>query len=214
MPIAAISPAPARLAEEACDIEIDTLGKPIGRQDQYAAAFGGVNYITFNPDHSVKVEPVPYKPETLKTLQDWSLLLYTHQQRSADDILQKQSEGTADRLSVLKQMRDLAGEMRGALSGGDLDEFARQLREGWELKRSLGFGIATDQVNEWYEAACGAGALGGKLLGAGGGGFFHLFAPPERHDAIREALGRPKELPFAIDHSGSRVIFISDRYAF
>jgi D-glycero-alpha-D-manno-heptose-7-phosphate kinase len=118
-------------------------------------------------------------------------------------------------MSVLRAMRDLADEMRKSVSGkGDLGEFARLLHEGWLLKRSLGFGIATAVVDEWYEAARKAGAQGGKLLGAGGGGFLLLLAPPERHEAIREALGRPRELPFEIEPRGSRIIFISDRYAF
>ena len=203
------------LAEEACRVEIDILQKPIGRQDQYAAAFGGLNYIRFNPGHSVDVEPVPHQTATLYELERHALLLYTQQQRDADVILKKQSEGTADRMPVLRQMRDLATAMRDALTGaGDLDEFAKLLHEGWVLKRSLGFGIANQQIDEWYEAARAAGALGGKLLGAGGGGFMFLLAPPERHEAIREKLGRPRELPFRIDRRGSRVIFISDRYAF
>ncbi len=204
-----------RLAEESCRIEIDILKKPIGRQDQYAAAFGGINYMRFNPDHSVDVEPVPCRPETQRELEKSILLLYTDKRRDADTILKAQSEGTASRFSVLQQMRDLAEEMRSVLTGeGNLDEFARLLHEGWELKRSLGFGISSTAVDDWYSAARKAGAKGGKLLGAGGGGFLLLMAPPERHEAIREALGRPREIRFEIDRRGSRVIFISDRYAF
>jgi D-glycero-alpha-D-manno-heptose-7-phosphate kinase len=203
------------LAEEACRIEIDVLKKPIGRQDQYAAAFGGVNYIRFNADHSVEVEPVPCRPETLHELEQRTILLYTEMQRDADRILKAQSEGTSSRFSVLCQMRDLAAEMRDVLSGpGNLDEFARLLHEGWLLKRSLGFGITTSGVDAWYDAARNAGALGGKLLGAGGGGFLLLICPPDRKEAIREAVGRPREIRFEIDRRGSRVIFISDRYAF
>jgi D-glycero-alpha-D-manno-heptose-7-phosphate kinase len=206
---------PGRLAQEACTIEIDVLKKPIGKQDQYAAAFGGVNYIRFNPDQSVDVEPVPYKPDTLAELESRVLLVYTEKRRNADDILKAQSVGTKDRFGVLRQMRDLAGELRDSLAGdADLDNFARLLHEGWMLKRSLGFGIATTDIDEWYEAARRAGAEGGKLLGAGGGGFLLLMAPPDRHDAIREALGRPRELRFEIDRRGSRIIFISDRYTF
>lgn len=200
----------ARLAEEACAIEIDKLGKPIGRQDQYAAAFGGLNLIRFNPDHSVNVQPVPCRRDTLDELQRRSLLLYTNQTRSADGILKKQSEGTRAKAAVLTDMRELAYQMREVLSeNGDLDDFATLLHEGWCLKRSLGFGITDDSIDSWYEAARRAGAQGGKLLGAGGGGFILLMAPPERHEAIREALGRPKELEFSIDPLGSRIIFIS-----
>jgi D-glycero-alpha-D-manno-heptose-7-phosphate kinase len=197
------------LAEQACRIEIDVLGKPIGRQDQYAAAFGGVNYIRFNPDDTVDVEPVPCRIETLRELEQRVLLVYTGTSRDANQILEKQSSVTGDRLDVLRGMRDLAGEMRQALTGeGDIDRFSSLLHEGWELKRSLGCGISNDQINEWYTAARHAGAGGGKLLGAGGGGFLLLIAPHWRHRAIREALGRPRELPFQIARHGSRNIFI------
>ena len=206
---------PEQLAQKACEIEIDILGKPIGRQDQYAAAYGGVNYIKFNPDHSVEVEPVPCDPSFLNQLEKHILLLYTDQQRDADSILKKQSEGSRDKMEVLREMRDLAGELRTTMGGhGSLEDFGRILHEGWLLKRSLGFGISNAGVDEWYEAARANGAMGGKLLGAGGGGFLLVMAPPDRHEAIREACGRPRELPFNIDRRGSRVIFISDRYAF
>jgi D-glycero-alpha-D-manno-heptose-7-phosphate kinase len=198
------------LAEQACRIEIELLGKPIGKQDQYAAAFGGMNYIRFNPDDSVDVEPVPATPETMQEMQKRMLLLYTQQQRDANAILQRQSDGTKDRMSILRAMRDLAQEMRLALGGSGLDEFGRLLHEGWQLKRSLGFGISVDLVDAWYEQARKLGAQGGKLLGAGGGGFLLLLAPPERHNMIREALGNPRELTFGIDRRGGRVIFISD----
>lgn len=203
---------PSKLSREACEIEIDILGKPIGRQDQYAAAFGGLNFITFNKDHSVLVEPVPCTPETIAELQRRAILVYTNRSRSADSILKKQSAGTRSRATVLRAMRDLAYEMRSVIAdnGGDLDQFAHLLDEGWQLKRSLGFGISDDGIDEWYEAARRAGAQGGKLLGAGGGGFVLLFAPPERHEAIREALGRPAELPFVIDRRGSRIVYISE----
>jgi D-glycero-alpha-D-manno-heptose-7-phosphate kinase len=199
----------SKIAEMACRLEIDILRKPIGRQDQYAAAFGGLNYFRFNPDDTVDAEPVPCKPETLEELERRALLLYTGTTRSADEILQKQSTGTADKMTVLRAMRDLADEMRKSIAGaGDLDAFADLLHQGWELKRSLGFGISGQQVDEWYEAARRNGATGGKLLGAGGGGFLLVLAPPWRHRAIREALGRPKELPFKISRHGSRNIFI------
>ena len=201
-----------QLAEEACRIELDILDKPIGRQDQYAAAYGGINHIRFNTDGSVDVEPVPCRKATVNEVERRALLLYTGQRREADEILLKQSNGTKDRMPVLRRMRDLADVMRQALSGeGDLVELCRIMREGWELKRSLGFGITNPVVDEWYSAATKAGAECGKLLGAGGGGFLFLLAPPERHDAIREALGWPLEVDFSVDPLGSRIIFISDR---
>jgi D-glycero-alpha-D-manno-heptose-7-phosphate kinase len=200
---------PKLLAERACRIEIDILNKPIGRQDQYAAAFGGLNYFRFSPDDTVEVEPVPCRAETLAELEQRALLLYTGQTRDANLILEQQSNIAEDRFDVFRAMRDLADEMRHALAGeGDLDRFASLLHEGWELKRSLGCGISNDQINEWYTVARRAGAVGGKLLGAGGGGFVLLIAPAWRHRAIREALGRPRELPFKISRCGSRNIFI------
>jgi D-glycero-alpha-D-manno-heptose-7-phosphate kinase len=199
------------LAEQACQIEIDVLGKPIGRQDQYAAAYGGLNYFRFNPDDTVDVTPVPCRPETMAELEKQIILAYTGQTRDANQILERQSQATVERMDVLRSMRDLAHEMRQALAGdGDLERFAALLHEGWELKRSLGFGISNDQVNAWYEAARRAGAIGGKLLGAGGGGFLLLVAPPWRHRAIRQALGRPRELPFRIARHGSRLIFVQN----
>ena len=203
----------SKLAKQACEIEIDVLGKPIGKQDQYAAAYGGVSYIRFNPDETVDVEPVPCRAETMAELERRILLMYTARQRSADTILKMQSEGTADKMGVLCEMRDLADSMRRVLAGrGDLDRFATLLDEGWKLKRSLGFGIRAQLVDDWYEAARKAGAQGGKLLGAGGGGFLLLMAPVEQHDAIRGALGHPREIEFNIDRLGSRIIFISDRH--
>jgi D-glycero-alpha-D-manno-heptose-7-phosphate kinase len=200
---------PKLLAERACRVEIDILKKPIGRQDQYAAAFGGLNYFRFNRDDTVDVEPVPCRAETLSELEQRALLLYTGQTRDANLILEQQSNIAEDQFGVFRAMRDLADEMRHTLAGdGDLDRFASLLHEGWELKRSLGCGISNDQVNEWYAVARRAGAVGGKLLGAGGGGFVLLIAPAWRHRAIREALGRPRELPFKISRCGSRNIFI------
>jgi D-glycero-alpha-D-manno-heptose-7-phosphate kinase len=200
-----------RLAKEACRIEIDILGKPIGRQDQYATAFGGVNFIRFNPDDTVDVEPVPCSAETLNELERHMLLIYTDTTRSADEILRHQSRSTAEKMAVLRRMRELAEVMRTTFTGlGNLQEFARILNEGWELKRSLGSGVTTGQIDDLYDQARRAGAEGGKLLGAGGGGFLLLIAPPSRHHAIREALGRPRELPFRFARHGSRIIYYHD----
>jgi D-glycero-alpha-D-manno-heptose-7-phosphate kinase len=200
----------AQLAREACQIEIDILKKPIGRQDQYAAAFGGLNYIKFHPDDSVDVEPVACPADTLDELEGRVLLLYTEKTRDANEILKKQSDTTASQRNSLRQMRDLADDMRKALAGsGGLDEFARILHAGWELKRSLGCGISNDKIDEWYKIARRAGAQGGKLLGAGGGGFLFLLAPKERHQVIQEALGRPRRMEFKLDRNGSRVIYLN-----
>jgi D-glycero-alpha-D-manno-heptose-7-phosphate kinase len=199
------------LAEEACRIEIDVLGKPIGKQDQYASAYGGLNYFRFNSDGTVYVEPVPCSRELISELESRALLFYTDNRRDADKILKQQSAGTEKKFDTLRQMRDLVDGMRDSLStDSDIDEFANLLHQGWELKRSLGFGITNENVDAWYAAARSQGAQGGKLLGAGGGGFLFLIAPKSRHQAIRDALGNPRELPFEFEKRGSRIIFISD----
>jgi D-glycero-alpha-D-manno-heptose-7-phosphate kinase len=205
---------PETLAEQACHIEIDRLKSPIGRQDQYIAAFGGLQYIRFNSDDSVQVEPVPCASGTLKRLEERLLLFYTGGTRNANDILTKQSAVTGKKLETLCRMRDLAAAMRETLAGqngADLDHFGELLHEGWELKRSVLASISTSLVDEWYAKARAAGAHGGKLLGAGGGGFLLIFADPDRHEAIRSALGRPRELPVGFDPLGSRIIFIGKR---
>ena len=200
-----------QLADKACQIEIEILGKPIGRQDQYAAAFGGLNFMRFEPDGTVDIEPVPCKEGTLAELTRRILLLYTEQKRDANEILKHQSAGTHKKMSILREMRCIAEQLRTTISGNcDLDEFARLLHEGWQLKRSLGFGITCERIDSWYNNARQNGAQGGKLLGAGGGGFLLLVAPPDCHDRIRQALGHPRELTFGIDRLGSRILFISD----
>jgi D-glycero-alpha-D-manno-heptose-7-phosphate kinase len=200
-----------KLAELACSIEIDTLGNPIGKQDQYAAAFGGMNYMRFNSDGTVRVDRIPCEREVIKHIESHSLMVYTDQQRSASKILEKQTQGTVDKLAVLTEMRDMAGEMKNIVSSGaNMQDFGRLLDDGWRLKRSLGFGITNGLIDDWYEAAKKAGAIGGKLLGAGGGGFLYFIAPPERHERIVAALGNPKTLPVSFDSQGSRVVFISD----
>lgn len=198
-----------RIAREACKLELDVLKKPIGRQDQYAAAYGGVNLLRFYPDDSVQVEPVPCRGHVLSELERRVLLLYTGQTRSADHILRHQSAATGTNRTILRAMRELAEAMRETLLGeGDLEEFARLLHQGWELKRQQGCGISNQQIDGWYETARQQGATGGKLLGAGGGGFLLLLAPPERHPAILEALGSPRQLDFRIDPHGSRCVFV------
>ena len=204
---------PDKLAREACDIEIEQLQSPIGKQDQYAAAYGGMNYIKFLPDGSVLVEPVPCGRDCLSKIEAHSIMVYTENSRSANRILSKQSEGTMSKFDVLTRMRDLADDMRATvLEGCDIKRFGEILHQGWELKRSLGFGITNQQIDDWYRLARESGAYGGKLLGAGGGGFIYLIAPPEKHGAILNALGNPKTLPVSFDPTGSRIVFISDRH--
>jgi len=204
---------PPRLAKEASDIEIDVLGKPIGRQDQYAAAIGGLNLIEFLPNGGgVRVEPLVCPPGTLKRLHRSLLLYFTGRDRADEQVLEGQGaairNGTA--LPALETMRDLAYELRDSLSAGDAEAVGDLLHRNWELKRSLVDGLSDPEIDGWYDAAREAGAIGGKLLGAGAGGFFLVFAPPERHTAIRGALPHLREVPFRFAGRGTQISLLDD----
>lgn len=197
------------LAAEACAIEIDELGEPIGKQDQYAAAYGGLQYIRFLPSGEVCAEPVICSAQTKAALQGSMLLLYTGVTRSASGILEQQRGNVSRKRAELRAMRDLAARMRRLLeSSGDIAEAGALLHEGWELKRSLASGISDDRIDGWYARARDAGALGGKLLGAGGGGFLLLLCPPSQHQRVREALPELRAVPVALETFGSRIIFV------
>jgi D-glycero-alpha-D-manno-heptose-7-phosphate kinase len=203
--------APAQLAEEASRIEIETLGKPIGRQDQYAAAVGGLNLIEFTRNGGgVRVDPIVCPPGTLSILHRSLLLFYTGRQRSANSVLHEQANAIRDggAVEALKKMRDYAYELRDRLGAGDTDSIGELLHRNWELKRSLVDGLSDTQIDSWYEEALAAGASGGKLLGAGAGGFLLISAPPDRHASVRTALGQLREVPFRFASRGSQISLI------
>ena len=202
-----------RLAREACDIEIIKCNKPIGKQDQYIAAYGGLQHIRFNPDGSVFTDPIICTPATRQQLQDGLLLLYTGLTRKADDILSKQSQETrADeaKQASLRRMVGLADQLCEALSRNDVDAFGEILHAGWMEKRQLVSSISNSQIDTWYERARSAGAIGGKLLGAGGGGFLLLYAAPERHADICNALPELRPISFHFCPQGSKVIYVEE----
>jgi len=196
-----------KLADDACQIEIDILKKPIGKQDQYAAAFGNLNIIRFNPDDSVNVEPLVVEERICHALEANLMLIYTGVSRGSDDILSEQKENIRERTRVLSEMRDMVYEGREYLLKGRLDDFGRLLDKGWELKKSLADGITNPQIEKIYQTALEAGTLGGKVCGAGGGGFLLLYCPFERQDKVREALGKPRELSFRFERDGTKAIF-------
>ena len=199
-----------RLAAEACHVELELCGEPIGKQDQYAAAFGGLNVIRFHPDDRVDVEPVVCPPGVLAGLQSHLLAFYTGATRSASTLLSRQSldvAADAGKQRTLMRMVALVDEARQALQRGDHEGFGALLDENWRLKASLTAGITTPQVDRWYRAAREAGAWGGKLLGAGEGGFLLVHAPVERHEAIRQALADIRLIPLGFERSGSQIIF-------
>ena len=201
------------LAEKACEVEIQKLGSPIGKQDQYAAAFGGLNFIRFHRDGEVSVSPVMMRSETYRQLQKNLVMFYTGDTRSANSILkeQKQNMSSVDKTKNLRQMCDLAEEMHVALESNRLDSFGDLLNEGWKLKRTLANGISNPAIDEAYEIAMANGALGGKLLGAGGGGFLLFYCPPEKQEQLRVAL-RLRQFHFSFEKDGTSVAYIGDKY--
>jgi D-glycero-alpha-D-manno-heptose-7-phosphate kinase len=202
-----------RLAAEACHIEIDVCKKPIGKQDQYIAAYGGLQCIRFNPDGGVFVDPIICSTETKNELQRRLLLFYSGVTRSADSILEEQRDNTARSpvtRSTLRTMTQMAGAMRDSLSTDRLDDFGQMLHDSWLLKKNLAPGITNGRIDDWYERARKCGALGGKILGAGGGGFLLFYAHPEHHPAIVAALAELTATPFRFEPQGSKIIYVEE----
>ena len=200
-----------QLAREACEIEIERCGEPIGKQDQYAAAFGGFNFIEFNPDDSVSVEPILCKRETLQRLQENLLVFYTGIVRSASTILKQQQKtllAEKSKQKMLCRMAELARELKAELQRNNLDAFGEIIHANWELKRSITDQISTTQIDSWYQIARQRGAIGGKLLGAGSGGFMMFYAPAERHEAIVQGLKDLRRIDLRFEPQGSRIIFV------
>lgn len=196
-----------RLAKEACEIEIGKLGKPIGIQDQYIAAFGNLRFFEFLPDGHVRVETLNLQPDFRRALNDCFLLFFTGINRQADSVLREQKNNIKDRMIVLREIKDMAYQAKLELEAGNSDTFGALLHHSWQLKKSMAGQISNGAIDEMYEAARRAGARGGKITGAGGGGFLLLYAPYEKHGAIREAMAGLQELPFRLERDGSKVIF-------
>jgi D-glycero-alpha-D-manno-heptose-7-phosphate kinase len=198
-----------QLAEEASYIEIDRLNQPIGKQDQYAAAFGGLNLFCFKPGGRVTVEPQRLANGTLPKLFKNLLAFWTGHQREASTVLTEQKANTSKQMDTLLQMREQAYRLQKLLSNGhcDLQAFGSLLDEGWRLKRQLASTITTSEIDTWYDQAKQAGALGGKLCGAGGGGFLVFLVAPGRQGAVRRALSSLREVKVGPEAHGSQVLF-------
>jgi D-glycero-alpha-D-manno-heptose-7-phosphate kinase len=201
-----IAVTPSALAEDACEIEIDILGEPVGKQDQYVAAHGGICAYAFNPDDSVEVTPLQFSNGTLARLQKGFLLFYTGEARSASALLADQDNrtqtGDDEMIENLHRTKQIGFDSRDLLMAGELDRYAELMHEHWENKRKRSPGMANPHVDELYELARRNGAIGGKLVGAGGGGFLLLYT--NRPDDLRNAMaevGAP-ELPFEFDFQG------------
>ncbi len=199
---------PAELAEEACRIEIDLLGGHIGKQDQYIAAFGGLQYFEFRADGSVRASPIPLAAADRDRLGEHLSLYYTGTTRRAEGILKEQSDRTTENRDALLRMRSLAAEARSAIVAGEIARLGAILDEGWQLKRNLSTGITNDAIDDRYARAKAAGAYGGKITGAGGGGFLLLVHPPEQSRQIADALSPMERLPVRIAPEGSRILFV------
>jgi D-glycero-alpha-D-manno-heptose-7-phosphate kinase len=204
-----------RLAREACEIEIVRGGKLIGKQDQYIAAYGGLKHLSFEDDGNVRVSPILCAPEMRRQLNERLLLLYTGQTRQAEEILSEQAGNMADEgnRAAVRRMAALADQMRDALNRNELDGFGEILHANWLVKRTLASGITTAAIDEAYDEARRQGAVGGKILGAGGGGFLLLYAPKERHEAICRAVPTLRPVPFQFEPHGSRLIYIEENGA-
>lgn len=198
-----------QLAKEACEIEIDILKEPIGKQDQYAAAYGGLNIFRFYSDGTVKTEPLNIDSETLKVLNQNLIMFYIGNQRKASDILAEQKKNTSsdDKFRALQQMVTLVDELKNFLEKGAIDEMGRILHENWILKQKLASSISNPKISEIYQTAINNGAIGGKLLGAGGGGFMLFYCKPYMQSRLKNSLQKLRPFDFSFEQEGSKVIY-------
>ncbi|MCB9366166.1 MAG: GHMP kinase [Calditrichaeota bacterium] len=202
------------LAKQACDIEITQCGRPIGKQDQYIAAYGGLRRFIFKPDDSVDARDVDLPAQALRLFGSNCLLFYTNRTRKSAEILTEQKSKTASRRDVLEAMLPLVEKIERAFLALDFEAVGRHLHEGWTLKKKMASNISDTGIDDMYERALKAGALGGKIAGAGGGGFLLLYVPPSNHENVRAAMRDFFELPFMPERDGSKVIFNIKRYPF
>jgi len=196
-----------RLAREACEIEIERLGNPIGKQDQYIAAYGGVRSFRFRTDGDVDVERIAVTGDATRDLSGRLYLFFTGKTRKANVILSEQKKSTADRAAELDGIKQLAFDLAPSLAAGTLDDVGHVLHRGWELKRQLASGISNPDIEAMYERARDGGALGGKICGAGGGGFLLVYCKPERQEQLLAAMADYRQLPFQLERDGSKAIF-------
>jgi len=201
------------LASEASHIEIEDLKEPIGKQDQYAAAYGGLQFIRFLPGGEVSAEPVICSRGTKNALQASMMVFYTGMTRSASGVLAEQKTNTDRKRETLREMKNLATRLKKILEAGDnplagIQHVGDLLHEGWNLKKTLASGISDSKIDEWYERARSAGASGGKILGAGGGGFLMLLCDPDQQERVRRELKELRIVPMNLESFGSKIIFV------
>lgn len=198
-------PSRSTLAEKACEIEIEILKKPNGKQDQYAAAYGGLNYIEFNPDDTVNINLIPVTFDFKHRLEERCMLFYTGVSREAASVLAEQNEKMDRNHQILGEMRDLVDDFRLCISNNTPKYIGTILHENWKLKKRLASKVSNTKIDNYYKIAMNNGASGGKILGAGNGGFLLIYAEPECQEAIRSSL-KLKEIPFKIEPQGSVIL--------
>lgn len=203
-----------KLGRLACEVELERVGSPIGKQDQYAAACGGLNFITFHEDDEVTVEKIIMDSEKKRQLERNLMMIYVGGEHSANAILREQQKGFSqeDKFRTQKQMVQLAYQLKDSLESDKIDDFGKFLHEGWLMKRSLSNGISNPYVDELYNKGIAAGALGGKLLGAGGAGFILFYCPEERQAEFLKHMPNINMMPFSFDNDGSKIIYIGEKY--
>jgi D-glycero-alpha-D-manno-heptose-7-phosphate kinase len=200
-----------RLAREACEIEIEILKKPIGVQDQYIAAYGGQRFLSFERDGHIFAEPIGLTNGHVRKISQNLMLFFTNVSRQSETILAEQVLNIESRMNVLRAMKKLAFKGKECLLAGEFDEFGLLLHKGWQLKKQMASRISNSSIDELYDRARKAGALGGKITGAGGGGFLLLYCPQSRQNDVRTALRELPELHFNLDRFGTKVIFDYER---
>ncbi len=199
-----------KLALDACKIEIDVLSQPIGKQDQYIAAYGGFNHLQFNSDDTVFVNPIICSSSFKEQINRKVLLFYTGLTRKSSEVLEEQNNKTEKNLDCLMKIKQLAADLKSSLIEEDLSSFGEILHQGWLLKRGLASKVSNSLIDDYYEKALKAGSIGGKILGAGGGGFLLLCCENKKQEAVRSAICDLKEVPFFFEPQGSKIIYVHD----
>ncbi len=204
-----------KLAKDACTVEIEKLGQPIGKQDQFAAAFGGLNFFEFLPNGFVNVEPIIMLHSSYKRLEENLMMFYLGGIHNSSEILKEQSKNIVDNKTVLiqKRMCEIAKTLKQELQNNNVDALGELLHENWIMKKSLASGISNTMVDKVYEKAILAGAMGGKLLGAGGSGFMLFYVQKEYQNQVREVLKDLKEVDFELDNAGASIIHVDRDFA-
>ena len=201
------------LASEAAYIEVDLLGRSMGKQDHYASSYGNLNVFTFNPDESVSIDPVLYRPEIKQSIENNLLLFYLKTKRDASEILTKQQQETQNKRNCLRELKDLVTPLCDIFSnsnGNELNKFGEVLDKGWRIKRELTDQISSVEIDSYYQKAKDSGAIGGKLLGAGGGGFLLLYVENKYQKSVIDALSELFCLPVKFDEGGTRITYYDE----